>query len=165
MRWKQRFDNMALGGKFRAIGMLTTAIALAISSAVWLVADLRTEMNGVLREASASADLIATQSTAALTFRDRNAARDVLSSFEVNRDIVTAAVLLPDGAVYARFDREPALKAPIDLGQVPAAGTWHAFGRDSMRIAKPIVLGGERLGAVFVRMDMTPLETRWRGSP
>ena len=104
-------------------------------------------------------------STAAITFGDAKAAAETLSALRADPHVVTAAILLPDNAMFARFDRDPGHPAEIvlDRAAMKRAEPWQrvpALPYGSLRIGRPIVLGRESIGTIYVESDLEEMRAR-----
>ena len=161
---RQRFNNLSLAWKFRAIGVITTAVALTIACAVLLVVDLSTERERLVRDLTEQAEGTAIHSVAALTFRDAVAARETLGALRVNAHIVTAAILLPSGDAFARFDRDTNTSTAlhIEASTVKRLQPWSHLEAGSLRLLRPIVFERETLGVVYVESDLDEMNARVR---
>src|SRR5881397_1562980 len=121
-------DNLSLAGKLTAIGIAASASSLAIAAVVLVAYDRSNSKADILGDTTLLADVVATSSTAALTFGDAKDADEALHAVSVNKHIVSAAILLPDGRVLAHYARPGAASPPplfADAATVRAP--WHAF--------------------------------------
>ena len=101
------------------------------------------------------ADATAFNSTVAISFGDAKAAAETLSALRADPHVVTAAILLPD-AMFARFDRSrhPA-EIVLDRAAMKRAQPWQRCPRCcGLRIGRPIVLGRESIGTIYVESDL-----------
>ena len=160
----ERFNNLSLAWKFRAVGVITTAVALAIACAVLLIVDLSTERERLVRDLTEQAEGTAIHSVAALTFRDAAAARETLGAMRVNAHIVKAAVLLPSGETFARFDRDPSVARAlnVDASIVKRLRPWSTLEQGSLRLIRPVAFEGETLGVIYVESDLDEMNARVR---
>jgi two-component system sensor histidine kinase/response regulator len=136
--------------KMVAITMFTSGAALLLTCAVMFAYDLHALRADTLRRLSTLADIIGANSTAALTFDDEAAAREVLSALAHQRSIVTACVYSRTGAAFAVYRRAgdasgfvppPAPRAPIHVGS------------NDLSVFRPILLDGQEIGAVYIESD------------
>ena len=92
----------------RKLALLITiagGVALVLSTLTLLVFksfDLRQE---TVSDISTLADMIGSNTTAALTFQDRRAAEETLRALRADPRIACAAVFAKDGSLFARYDR------------------------------------------------------------
>jgi len=163
-----RFRNLSIRRKLIAILLLTNAIVLALVSAAFVVNEatgFRAEMH---RELAALAEIVGNNTSAAVAFSDAGAAAETLSGLRAKPDIKAALVMLQDGSVLASY-----LAQGVELGRLPftAAGR-HGVGVDRQKLAamlrqsnspfamrldliaaSPIILDGQKIGAVIIQSD------------
>src|SRR5436190_12595655 len=119
-RVRSWFNDLPMARKLVALGLATSgATALAICATI-LVYDVTTARARLVRDVSLLADVVGTNSTAALAFRDATNAADTLRSAAANEHIMSASLLLPDGRVFASY-RRPGAPEPV----LPPAGIVH----------------------------------------
>jgi len=153
-RW---FTGLSLAHKLTAIGLVTSTLSLAIACAVVLTYDYAMSRRTLVLNLGMLADVIGTNSKAALAFGDDKAAGDILHGIARNEHIVFAAIVSPTGKVLARFHRADAQPAsdPVMPRDVLTAGRpWHEFTPRRLVLTRPITLGSETVGAVFVESDL-----------
>jgi signal transduction histidine kinase/CheY-like chemotaxis protein len=106
------------------------------------------------------ADVIAGNSTAALTFHDARAAQDVLSALRAQPHITVACIYAEDGKPFATYSRDPKSKRSAPASP-RAYGTY--LGDDRLTEFRPIRLAGDVIGVVYVESDLEEMRTRMRG--
>src|SRR5688572_23331860 len=160
-RW---FSRLSLTRKLMAIGVVTAALSLLVACGVFLVYDYSTSRSRLVLNNAMLADVIGRNSTAALAFGHQEAAEQILAGLTLNEHIVSAAVISPDGRLLARFDRvgSPRLSPAAIIPPVTlrTGGPWHEFTDQGLILIRPIVLGTERVGAVFIQSDLEEIWTR-----
>src|SRR5690242_163715 len=97
--WSIRHKLTAL---FVAMALIA-AIAVAVSIAIFDFVGLRRAM---ARDLATLADVLARNSTAALTFRDVHAAQDVLQALQAEPNVTAACVYTDDGKPFAIYTRQ-----------------------------------------------------------
>jgi signal transduction histidine kinase/CheY-like chemotaxis protein len=145
-RW---FQDLPIRRKLTLLIVATGSIALVLASVALLVfmsMDLRKE---ALSEISTLAEVIGANTTAALTFQDRQAAEETLSALRADKRIVGAAVFGKDGSLFARYVRLGAASSSIELRR---AG--YSFEGDSLVLERPILLDGENIGTIHLRCSL-----------
>jgi len=90
--------NMSIRRKLTLLMMLTSVVALLLACGSFLTYDVATFRRKLALELTVLADVIGSNSTAALTFDDAGAARDALGAL---RALVTDAAAGPMAAVLA----------------------------------------------------------------
>ena len=157
-RW---FDDLPIARKLVALGLATSgATALAICATI-IVYDVTTARARLVRDIRLLADVVGTNSTAALAFRDATNASDTLRSAAANEHILSASLLLPDGRTFATYRRSgapaPALPPP---GVVASGVEWHELSWNALIEARPVSVKGELLGTLVVVSDVGEIYQR-----
>jgi two-component system sensor histidine kinase/response regulator len=106
--------------------------------------------------------MVADNSTAALTFHDEQAGKDVLRSLRTQPHITAACLYTPDGQVFAIYVRDGK-----DSGFSPPrprpSGSF--FENSRLLQFRPIRLGEDTIGTVYVESDFSEMTTRLRTYP
>jgi signal transduction histidine kinase/AmiR/NasT family two-component response regulator len=152
------FDRLSLARKLALISVVTSGLALVAAGAALVMLDSRDAQARLGRDTSVLADMLASQSQAILAFNDRKAATETLQALAANRHVTTAAMLDRQGAVFARFDRAGA-PAVAALPAIPP-GAGPQYGSGQVRVARPVVFDGQRLGQIYVAADLGELHDR-----
>jgi methyl-accepting chemotaxis protein len=97
------------------------------------------------------AEVLGSNSTAALTFNDPAAAREVLQSLSAKEHIMAAALYRMDEASFATYVRDPA-QARFSFPAPESSRT--RFEAKRLVVFHTIVLDGHRLGTVFLVSDL-----------
>jgi len=104
------------------------------------------------------AEIFSANSTAALSFNDRPAAEELLSTLKAKQHITNAFLYQPDGTVFARYRRVGAAGRMVTP---PLADrTW--FEDDRLIVFKSVWLNGQKIGGVCLESDLEELNARLR---
>ena len=155
------FHRQSLGRKLTTAAVMTTGITLIAASAIFVTYDYLTQRASLVRDVTMLADIVGTNSTAALTFADADAAADTLGATAVNHHILDARLYTLDGtllATYRRQDLPPGRTGPERLG--PGLGAGARFEEDHLHVTRPISLNGEVIGTIVVESDITEVWSR-----
>ena len=145
-----------LTGLFVAMACIT-AFAVLVPIGVFDLLGLRQAM---ARDLGTLADVLARNSTAALTFRDPEAAHDVLRALRAEPGVTAACIYTPDGKPFARYAREGNNHEFVPpLAQGPAT----RFEGSRLFLFRNIVLDHEIVGTIYVESDLERLNDRLRG--
>ena len=159
MTLTHNYRNLTIRQKLAAIIMLTVGIALVAASAATLVYEQLTYRESMRDELAILAEMFGSNSTAALTFHDREAAEELLSGLQAKRAIVSAYLYSAEGKPFAGYRRGGAAV----LDQAPALhadGSWFDFQR--LVLFRSVRLNGQIIGAIFLESDLDDLQTRGR---
>jgi two-component system, sensor histidine kinase and response regulator len=150
------YRELPIRDKLRLVVMLAASGAVVAACGTLLAyeeitfrADMRNDL-GVLAEMSGS------NSTAALSFNDRQAAGELLSGFRAKRHIESAILYSTDGAVFAAYRRDPGSKDPAP--HLRPDGSWFEDGQ--LVLFKQILLRGQPIGTVYLASDLGELTGR-----
>jgi signal transduction histidine kinase/ActR/RegA family two-component response regulator len=152
--------NLSIKRKLTLLAMLTSGIAVVLSSACFLVYDLVTFRNLLSQDLMTEAEIVAYNSAAALAFNDEASANVQLSALTAKSDLVAAVLYGNDGRIFARYfragDPHPQLPAPVEGKED------YRFTGKYMEVFSDVSLRGERLGTLFLQSDMQRWNTRAR---
>jgi two-component system, sensor histidine kinase and response regulator len=161
------FAHLSLARKLTGISVVATVASLILACAVFMAYDYSNSRDRIVREMGMLADVIGRNSTAALAFRDADAAGDILRAVALNGHIVSGMILSPGGEPLARFDRDgsapPAALPSAAAAALRSAQPWHAFTSDRVLLIRPIVLANETVGSVFIEADQGEIWERAAG--
>jgi len=149
--------NLSIKQKLNLIVMVTTCVALLFAFAALLAYDVVATRSKMSRDVSIMADMIAANSTAALSFKDPKAADEALGILRADAHVQSAWISDGRGKIFAKYtgpegntgDRIPVLFAKDR--------TW--FTSDGLCVSRSIILDGESIGAVFIKRDLHELSS------
>jgi two-component system, sensor histidine kinase and response regulator len=152
------FGDISIGRKLMALIMATSSAALVLACVSLLIYDQIASRRTSVEHLDTLANIIADNSTAAIAFGDVQAATEVLGALHAERHIVAASVYDKQGSPFASYRRDNAAgwKAPV----LRPAGSYSEANR--LMQFRPIELGGERIGAVYIESDAGEILERWK---
>src|SRR3954469_21970977 len=101
-RW---FRHQSVGRKISTTALTTSGVTLIAACIVFATYDYLNLRSRLVRDVTMLADILGTNSTAALTFNDAAAATDILRATAVNEHIRDARLFTRDGALLATYSR------------------------------------------------------------
>ena len=151
--------NLSITRKLTLLAMLTSGIAVFLSSASFLIYDLVTFRTLLRQDLMTEAEIVAYNSAAAMAFNDEPSATVQLSALGARPDLVTAVLYDSDGRIFAHYYRsgQPTPDLPT-----PQEGKSSHFTGKHMEVFSDVSLRGERLGTLFLQSDMQRWNTRAR---
>jgi signal transduction histidine kinase/DNA-binding response OmpR family regulator/HPt (histidine-containing phosphotransfer) domain-containing protein len=156
--WQGR---LSLARKLTVLGVLTSAVSLVIAMTAVLAWDLSSARTRLVRDTGMLADVIGSNSTAAVAFGDAKAATEIIRALSVNDSIVSAAIWTKDGTELARFRRAdtPIVRRqlPERAFHIPPRHRWCEFTDGALMLARPIILDDEVIGTVVIESDLSVL--------
>jgi len=154
------FRDMPIKRKLMLIIMLTSSVALLLVCMAFVTTDLITFRHAMGRDLSIKAEMIGTNSTAALVFNDQSSAQETLSALRAAPHIVFACIYSKGGEVFAKYLNS----AANDDDFVPPKFQEESlhFERGHLILFKSIVLDGEIIGAVYLKSDLKEMYFRMK---
>lgn len=148
------FDSQPIRVKLMLLIALVSATALVTSTVVLMVGDINRLRKWKVQQLSALAEVVGSNATAAISFRQKDAAEQLLASLAGRPTIRYACLLDDDQNVFAVYRRD----AAGDFTSTPPGTDGHRFTRDGyLDIVLPVVEDGERLGTIHLRDTMDDL--------
>src|SRR6266849_1948602 len=154
MRW---FWNLSIRQKLMRLVMLTSSAALLIACSVLAVYDSFSFRQTTAHDLSTLATITGSNSTAALTFGDPNAAREILGALSAQQHLVAACIYGKDGTVFAKYVRADAA-AKFTPPTLEKEGTHFAHNR--VLLFQKIRLDGEPIGTIYLESDLGEVQAR-----
>jgi two-component system, sensor histidine kinase and response regulator len=156
----RHFGDLSIRHKLTALFMAISGFtALAVSCPMALY-DVMTFRRSVAQNLGVLGDVLSGNSTAAITFRDADAAHDVLQALRAEPDVTSACIYTSDGKPFARYARDAK-----DSGFIPPSpqGAATQFKNGHLVQFRKIVLSGEVIGTLYLESDLERLHSRLRG--
>src|SRR5580692_5882350 len=149
MQWTRK---LSLRHKLTLVIMINTFVALCAAGTgfaeygVYRFKELR------LEDLNALANILGTNSTAPLAFKDPNSAQDILRALAAKPHILAAVIYDREGKPFAVYHRGSAK----DSFSAPAVESESSrFTSNRVLIFQPIIFEGEKVGTVFLEGDTT----------
>lgn len=137
--------------------LLICGTVLCLTCVSFYVYEYVTVKRNSQKQLSVIGNIIATNSTAALAFKDQDAAREILASLRAQPRITAAALYTEDGNLFIRYS------ANVSDTLVPdKAGTGHTFQTSYLDDFEPVVQNGKKLGTLYIRSDMKVFHDRMK---
>lgn len=155
-----KFQDLSIKRKLILMTMLTSSIALLLSSASFLIYDLISFRNLLTHDLTTQAQIIGYNSAAAMAFKDEPAATATLSALTAKGDIVSAALYSPNGQIFAHYFRD---KETLPTA-VPTCSPDkpYRFVGQYLEVCHEVTLNGDRVGTLFLQSDMRQWSMRAR---
>ena len=148
--------DLSIRRKLTLVIMLTSAAVLFVSAGAFVSYQRFAARHEMTQTLTTQADMIGANSTAALVFADPASAGETLSALAADPRILAACIYDARGQVFATYrrtdQREPFVAPPVGSGDAFSPGHYDLY--------RPIVLGRERLGTIFLRTDLGVLHAQ-----
>ena len=151
------YRDLSIRKKLQGIVMVTSAAALLVASVVFTLYDRSTFLFAKTQDLRASAEMVGSNSTAALSFGDAEAGREILSALQAKQNVIHACIYDKRGRVFASYSRDAADNG-FSPPQVRDERTTMVGG--DMDLFQPITLNGEFIGTIFLEADLVDLRQR-----
>ncbi|MGH7741042.1 MAG: ATP-binding protein, partial [Candidatus Eiseniibacteriota bacterium] len=138
---------------------VTSLVALLIACAAFLGYDQVTYRGTMTRDLSLLAEVIGDNCTAALTFHDPDAARDLVGALRAQQHVVSACIYDIEGRPFASYQRN-AGRAEVWPPHAQAEGAL--IQSNGLSVTRRVRLDGETIGSVFIRSDLDEMHQRIR---
>jgi signal transduction histidine kinase len=168
------FTDLSIRHKMTAIILGISFAVLLLASAVFVIIEVATSRRAVVQELSVIAEIVGSNSTAALAFRDDVSAQETLSALKAKPNIVLAYIYTSDGGVFARYPADAGdMNPPLPPFGEEAGGDFNTPAGDAgandllshmfdeyLELRKPILLDGVEIGQVYLRSNLNDLFSR-----
>ena len=153
-------QNLSIKRKLMLITMLTSSVALILSSVSFLIYDLMSFRRQLSQDLMTQAEIIGFNSGAAMAFRDEAAATATLSALKAKDDIVAAALYSPEGKVFAHYSQGDK-RLPSSLPS-HSQENGYRFEGGYLQVFQKVTMNGERVGTLYMLSDMRQWNIRAR---
>lgn len=150
------FSNQSIRQKLMLVLLLTSGATLLLSAVGFAVNDWISQRSAAFERLRAQAAIVSSNSVAALTFGDAEAAVATLVSLEREGDIVGAALFGADGEQFAAYRRDSLGDTLPTTLPVEEAGTIDG----SSYVVSPVMLEADRIGSILVMSDFSHWKQR-----
>jgi PAS domain S-box-containing protein len=138
--------------------MITTVSALVLACAGFVGSDLIRSRQSLQEDVITLADVIGSNSVAALLFRDTQSATQILDALRARPSIVAARLYDAEGKPFvSRVQRGAKMNLP-DVAPQPLA----RFNGRTLEIVRPIMYEREKVGTLYIASDSRELMARLR---
>lgn len=147
----QVVEQMSINRKLTLLVAVSVAVALSLSCVAFVVNDIRFMRNSMVRQLSALADVLGSNTTAALTFDDSDTAEQILGSLRMQPMVQSAYIYDVDGALFAKFSRGD---SPSMIPAIPQY-VGHRFTHGGyLDVSEDIITNGEPIGRIYLRASL-----------
>ena len=145
-------QNLSIKRKLTLITMLTSSIALILSSVSFLIYDLVSFRHLLSQDLVTQAEIIGYNSAGAMEFKDEPAATATLSALTAKEDIVTAVLYKTDGKMFAHYFRTNTANPGFLPSHLQEKG--YRFEGGYLEVFQEVTINGEHIGTLFLQSDM-----------
>ncbi|MGC3958923.1 MAG: response regulator [Verrucomicrobiota bacterium] len=152
----KRIIDYSIRSKLTIIVMVTTCAALllaVVSLGIFEALSVRAQLR---TDAITMARIVADKSTAALSFEDGNAAKEVLEALRTDPHVGSATIYNIAGEQLASFQRSDWQTSP----NIASATEYSRYIKHGVEVVQTVMLGGNQIGMVALQMDDSEFHTR-----
>jgi signal transduction histidine kinase/CheY-like chemotaxis protein len=151
------YRRLSIQRKLQVTALVAVAVALILSCAAFVSYDLVVFRNSLVRDLETLAEIVGSNSTAALSFGDQNAAVELLSALRAKPHIKAALIYSADGKLFADY-RRPG--EPRDSAVPKPEPDGIQFQPDRLILFHQIKLGDRPIGAMYLESDLGEMHQR-----
>ncbi|MEY2439504.1 MAG: hypothetical protein QOI34_889 [Verrucomicrobiota bacterium] len=143
--------------KLMLVVLLTSGFALFLMGSALITYELITFRRSLAVNIGVLADIIGSNSTAALAFQDAKSAREILSALSAEHQITAAAIYDDKGQLFARFP----IDSPLEKFPNAPEAEGHRFEGSHLALFRPIRQENDRLGTIYLQADLGEMYSRF----
>ncbi len=154
-------QNISVKQKLTTMIMTTCVMVQLACSAFYIADKIVSFRRGTLSTIATLAEVVAVNSTAALSFKDDSAAQEILSALSVEPTIRFATIFSQDGSTFATYRKGGVASGTETIGFDEQAhqlfknnSRGHSFSHKNLDLVRPISLGSRQIGFLAVRSDL-----------
>src|ERR1700730_13429579 len=155
-----RTTPKSISAKITWMNMLVSGAALLLAGAAFFAYDQVTFRQGLVYALSAQAQIVGSNSVAALLFNDPQSAATTLSALKSSPNIESAGIFTADGRPFANYVRDGGTEAL----SLPMLSNTHKeeyrLGSKHLILVDPIIFQGQLMGFVYIRSDLREIDKR-----
>jgi signal transduction histidine kinase len=164
------FRNVSIKRKLNVIMMMISFIVLLIACGAFVANEVFSYRTTMIKHLDTLAEVIGTNSTAALSFSDKKSANETLAALAAEPNIISATIFDREAKRFASYSVQTGNKstssifeekgAPFNRSLIITDG--YEFYKDHVDLSKKIIFDKESIGTVYIRADLTDLYSRLR---
>ncbi len=144
--------DLSIKYKLIMIGLFTTGAVLLFTGLALIINEYLSFRNALINNLTIQIKIIADNSTAALSFDDEKAAKEILKALKASPNITYAVTYSGDGSVFATYKRAD-MEDVFFQPPAPESNGYH-IRRNHLDIFRQIVLDNESIGSVYIQSDL-----------
>jgi PAS domain S-box-containing protein len=143
--------------KLMLVVLFASGFSLFLMGSALITYELITFRRALAVNIGVLANIVGSNSTASLAFRDAKSAGEILSALSAERQVTAAAIYDEKGQIFVRFPTD----APIANFPTAPGPNGHRFGANHLEMFRPIVQEGSRLGTIYLEADLGEMYSRF----
>lgn len=156
MNW---YHDLPIRRKLFAAFLGTNVVALLVACVAFIATERITFRQGLVRNLTVLADALGQNSTAALSFANKEDAEEILQALRIEPSVVAGCLYSETGEVFAVY---PPGTAARDLPELPHTDDQVRFEGGHVELFRPIMLDDKRVGTICLKAGLEQLDQRIR---
>ncbi|MGH9585685.1 MAG: ATP-binding protein [Acidobacteriaceae bacterium] len=156
------FKANTISAKLTRMNLLVTGLALLLACLAFLAYDFYSYRANLIQNLFAAAQIAGTNSVTALMFDDPQAAETTLSGLRNSPDVLSAAIVDPNGHVFAEYRQQNVKQGLVPLSMKPHAIREEWTHGSEVLVAYRIEFSGSTEGTVYILARFHELGRRLR---
>ena len=152
------FRNKHIQQQLITVILVITGAALLLTCASFFAYEFFDFRKTAVRELSTLGEIIASNSTAALAFDNRDDASEILSALQAEKHIAGASLYDKENKLFSHY---PANLSPLEFPSTPEQQGFR-FENSHLVGFLPVVQGNRHLGTLYLKSDMGAMAERFR---
>jgi PAS domain S-box-containing protein len=148
--------NIPIKRKLMLVILLTSGFAILLMGTALIFYEVETFRRALTSNIEVLAQIIGSNSTAALAFDDRENAKETLRAVAAEHQITAAAIYDRNGRLFVSF---PEKISPNQLPSTPGLD-GHRFDGAHLVMVQPVFQEGSRLGTIYLEADLSQMYRR-----
>lgn len=146
-----RFRDLPFKRKLTILSVASSSIALILAGTALISLDMIAQKKAINRDLSTLSNVIGSNSTVALVFRDTKSAREILNGMGAKKEILSAALYDKAGKVFASYGLSPPEQMQTNK---------NVYHKTDVVSFSPITYEGERIGTIYFKYDLHDIGVR-----
>ena len=151
-----KLTDLSIKSKLVLITTLSSTLTFIVLSLAVLIYEDSIRKFESVNHLSSLATIIGTNSTAALLFQDKGAAKNTLAAIKTELEIVVGCIYDSKNKLFSVFIRPDQLRTCPEYPQE----SGHYFSQSMLFISQPIILDNEQVGTIELVSDLSGLYRR-----
>ena len=149
------FGDLSIKRKLILIMMVISTVCLTIACAAFVVIELGSFRQTMVRDLNTLTDIVGHNCAASLIFRDKADAGENLWTLAAKESVTSAWLFTAEEAILAQYQRRPSDDSPHP---VPSGAAFHRFEGDRLVIFRPITLNDREIGGLLLHSDLKGMQ-------
>lgn len=155
----KRFLNLPIRRKLFAAFLGTNIVALLVACVAFVSYESITFRNSLVRNLTVLADALGQNSTAALSFANKEDAEETLQALRIEPSVVAGCLYTESGEVFAVYPPGTSTK---DLPEHSPTESQVRFEGGFVELFRPVMLADKRVGTICLKATLEQLHERIR---